>query len=718
MKPKRFFTVPEQVNQWLRQAMPNVRRPRWDVGVIVAVALFCIFLLRHAFSPGQQVVSMVVDLIFVQPDGGSQSMRQYATNSYGLEAIGTEAALLCSELILLKAEARLDKDGELERKSFRPFPRAHQSARSGSRFPEWRFASRGIRLQAVGKAGAETAQLLNEIVAVYQAERKDLLPAPPGCSEVQAKVLRSAAPSARFANLELLLPFTASAGLLGLAAALFGFRRPKEVELGLVSMFIAWMSLLFGLGIWIRSLDWVVMFAGAILGSSLITGAWSCIALTASNKPAVAPWLLKVTFVVSSIGCLGFGWLEKMVSPTWLLDSGRVLVGIVNPAGSQLLPETYNPRFIETECELIQMSAITGGLFKEPHFQRRLSHFHSFGLNRREAEERVRRRLSAKPVKGTGLIEISFYDEESYDDVPDKVRSIASAYRSYWERRSQTNDSTRVGVTLLNSARSPEKFSQFTRAQEGRAITDRLLSALYVLGGALCVAWLAKKPRMLWCFPAVVSAYLLIMGVLLIASTLAPEVYAAACQVRISPLKNATYQGAGSRSRSLTDAQVARECEMAISDRVLRDMLESLDANDDFKRTHREVWLNRGDADKLAWLRQQVRVVMAENTFLLCFVAESDSPRFAAEIANLAGKSYCKFSALLPHSNDSASGHWVAEIVDPATPPLRPSRNSLPLLDCLSAGFGCLLLLSVGATIAYVGMLIQRARRNRESAHV
>jgi len=48
----------------------------------------------------------------------------------------------------------------------------------------------------------------------------------------------------------------------------------------------------------------------------------------------------------------------------------------------------------------------------------------------------------------------------------------------------------------------------------------------------------------------------------------------------------------------------------------------------------------------------------------------------------------------------------VAEIVDPATPPLRPSRNSLPLLDCLSAGFCCLLLLSVGATIAYVGMLV------------
>ena len=700
--------------QWLRQTGPVLRRPRWDIGVVVALAIFCIFLLLNARSSGEHAVSAVVGIEFLRSDGELLSLRQYATNDFGREVIATEASLLCSELFLRKAQERLD--GELKPSGSSPEPRARTewSGKSNRPFPDWQFAAEGICLQASGKDATQMAKLLNETADVYREERNRLFPAPPGCKGIKATLVRKALPPGRFWILASLIPCALSACLLGLAVAVFRSRKLAGAHLDVASVFLAWLALLFGIAIRISSFDWVVALAGAILSASLIAGGVGCIALAEARKSAVPPTLLRVTFITACVICLGYGVLDTLTSPVWHWDSVRAKVEIVNPAGSQQLPAGYDHRFIEAECELIQSRAITGRVVEKSDLKSALSSSYGFSLNQREAEEIVNGRIAAKPVKGTSLIDIRYCDVQS-GEAGSQAKQVAEVYRGYWRDRSQSNSATRVAVTVLDSGQSVETQNQIESAHDGWRLTNQLLSALFVLGGALCVAWLGRNPRLLWCLPLMLVAYLLVMGVASITSSLTPEVFTAACQVRIWPPMMGAPQFQTQNSSNSGVSLIERERGTAGSDEVLSRVVQAFDQNVVFKKGRGENWKDKKVQEKLAWLREHLNIIPVQRAYLLRFVASAGDRDLAAEIANLAATAFCESKAVPSESAGLVQENLMVEIMDRAVAHGRPESNSGPVLVGLAAGGGSIALITVGAVISYIGFLVQRIRQNRES---
>lgn len=698
--------MPDFWKQWLR-------RPRWDVGAVVALIIFCAFLLRDACSPREQVISAVVKLAFVLVDGEVLSPRQYATNAVGWSVFRTEASLLSSALMVRRAQERLDSKLKASETSPQRTDGIRGKEDAGMALPEWTFVPDGVCITASAKDTALTVNLLNEIFEVYQDERNRLFPAPPGCKGVEATLVRKAYLPSRFWNLASIIPCALSACLLGLAAAIFRSRKPAGAYLDVASLFLAWLSLLFGIAIRISAFDMAVALAGAILWASLIAGGEGCIVLAASRKFPVPPKLLRIIYVSACVLCLGYGVLEKFISPNLLWDSARVKVEIVDSTGSRQLSAGYDQRFIETECELIQSRTITGRVVEELELREALSSYHGLQLTQLEANEILNQRILAKPVKGTSLIDIHYRDVPAHG-AGRVAMALAEAYQYYWKGRLQTNSGIRAAVTVLGSCQSFKRENQIKRAHDGWMLTDQLLHALFVLGGALCVAWLGRRPRLVWLIPPMLLAYLVAWGALSIMSSLRPEVYAAVCQVRIWPPRTEAPQTQTRDSNDSADPLIERERRTAGSDEVLSRVVHALDRNAIFEKGQGENWKQLKTPEKLVWLREHLNILPVQDAFLLRFVASADNREHAVEIANLAATTYCESKTLPVEKTGLIHENLLVEIMDRAVPPKWPKTSSSPFMHGLAAGSDYTALAGIGAVIGYIGFLVQRAQKTQE----
>jgi uncharacterized protein involved in exopolysaccharide biosynthesis len=99
-----------------------------------------------------------------------------------------------------------------------------------------------------------------------------------------------------------------------------------------------------------------------------------------------------------------------------------------NPAASGV----FDPRFIQTECEVIQSEAILGQAIDDLDLNREWGKKYANGdrLKTTETLALLRARMDLRPLPNTSIIEIRVYDERP-DEAAKVANAIAEAYREH-----------------------------------------------------------------------------------------------------------------------------------------------------------------------------------------------------------------------------------------------------------------------------------------------
>ena len=692
----------ELLLQRFRPAGSWLRRLRWGLGGGAAILILGIAFGLNARGPREYVSSALLKIEFVRPDGVRLSLERYATNVLGWPVIQAEARLLCSDLVLRKAYERLEADSNGSTNGtgsvLTPGPRGRR--------PQWRLASAGIRIRAFGTDAKQSAGLLNAIAKVYRDERNAVAPAPPGCKAVVVGTPEPAPPGTRFLPMAHYFRLAFAATLLGFAVAVLRARKPPGTRLPFVALFVSWFSGLSGIALFIPPFDAAVGLAGAILLGYLMAAGDGCITFVAPPQSPVSARLLRYILVCACLLFVGFGILFGLSNS---VSRARVKVSIQDPATAGELGASYAPNFMATEVALIQSSTIATSLVERYDLKRDLSKKYGVAFKTANAVAVASGRISAKAVKGSNLVDICFWG-----DAPNEngiwARRVAEVYRDYWQQRSTTNLERRITVTLLNWSSAPGEEKRIAVALGGTVVARMVIESLYVLVGALCVAWLGKKPIQLHFLAAIVSGYLMLLLVLFLGSAVGTDIYAATCQIRIWPPLTMLQQWPARLPGESSGMLLARECLAASSEQVRGEVVKGLEANPDFLKRQGGGWEQSSRVEKQNWLKRRLKVIAVEDAMLLRFVASVENPEDAAEIANSSASAYL---LLRKRALDEAAAGWLrvdAEVLESAVVSKQPVNSSGPLEAGLTAGLGCIGWMLLGAGIAFVGIVVQKAR--------
>jgi hypothetical protein len=116
--------------------------------------------------------------------------------------------------------------------------------------------------------------------------------------------------------------------------------------------------------------------------------------------------------------------------------------------------------------------------------------------------------------------------------------------------------------------------------------------------------------------------------------------------------------------------------------------------------------------ERRLWLKGSLKVFPVERTFLIGFVAETESAQDAAEVANAAATAY--YGLPRATSRQPLGGEKAGlEILKEAVPAIRPKPSSSPLGESLANALICAMPFLLGIGIGSGGFLVEKARRAR-----
>ena len=189
---------------------------------------------------------------------------------------------------------------------------------------------------------------------------------------------------------------------------------------------------------------------------------WQNVMSTVRARPGLlavffAPFVSVFLVVVVSTTLLTFIMPESFVSKARI----ALRPNATSPAGTSRLQGAsggFDPRLIQTECEVIQSEAILGKAIEDLNLNKEWGKRYANGdrLKTSETMALLRGRVDLRPVPNTSVIEIRVFDERP-DEAATIANAIAEAYRDQInspERAASTSRSARVEMTELVASTS------------------------------------------------------------------------------------------------------------------------------------------------------------------------------------------------------------------------------------------------------------------------
>jgi serine/threonine protein kinase len=211
--------------------------------------------------------------------------------------------------------------------------------------------------------------------------------------------------------------------------------------------------------------------------------------------------------------------------------------------------------------------------------------------------------------------------------------------------------------------------------------------------GALAVAILlrVRKSTLPGGFvPTFLLVFGLVLGTAVFITSILPESFTSTARVKLTPNVAEVAQTSGSPSPSGTydPYLIQTECEVMRSEEILGSVINALDLDQEWGRRY------GGGAplktpETMAMLKSRMDLRQVGNTSLIAISVSADQPEEAAHIANEIAQTY--------QNHDNARSFQV-EIVDRASPALRPSRPNKPLNLAIGVLLGLVLGTTAGAS--------------------
>ena len=194
--------------------------------------------------------------------------------------------------------------------------------------------------------------------------------------------------------------------------------------------------------------------------------------------------------------------------------------------------------------------------------------------------------------------------------------------------------------------------------------------------------------------------FVVVFGAAAVITSILPESYLSTARVKLTPNTAEAPQTLDSRgaSRAYDPYLIQTECEVMQSEEILGPVITALDLNREWGKRY-----NNGEplkpAETLNLLKSRVDLRPVRNASLIAINVYGEQPEEAARIANEIAQVY---------KNHNNLGSFRVEIVDQASPALRPSRPNKPF----NLALGVLLGLVLGTVAGAVSVAL-RARKAR-----
>lgn len=372
----------------IEAVLRGLRRLRWGSGAAASFGILSLCVIYSLLSPAEYAVSALlkIDFVCAGTNAASLSPEHYGTNSIGWGPFNTEARFLSSELVVRRALQRISASGQLRKALHEGVPDSPDAVAAVRDKLQVDFTPDGLRLRAVGGNPREVAAVVNAIAEVYQQERNEIAPVPPGCKRKSITTTEKAHWSTRPLYFVRLPRFGLGAVLLGLAVGLWFSKQPPGNENPFIETFLRWLALGFGGALLLTRLGLGLILVGATVWAFLIATGAGCVALVVSKTPPVHPKVFPYTFRTVFILLVGAAVLWRLIGSEEALTSARVRVSIRGNQGNDELASTYDARLLATECRLIASSCILGSL-DDPDSRKALAKHYGYNgpLGEREA---------------------------------------------------------------------------------------------------------------------------------------------------------------------------------------------------------------------------------------------------------------------------------------------------------------------------------------------
>jgi serine/threonine protein kinase len=232
-------------------------------------------------------------------------------------------------------------------------------------------------------------------------------------------------------------------------------------------------------------------------------------------------------------------------------------------------------------------------------------------------------------------------------------------------------------------------------------VTLEVISLWALAVGALALAIVlrvGKSPLPRGFLAPFLLAFLLVFGTAAFITAILPESFLSTARVKLTPNTPEAPQTSGSRSASGTydPYLIQTEFEVMQSEKILGPVIEALDLDREWGKRYANGKPLR-TAETMALLKSGMDLRPVRNTSIIAIRVYGERPEEPARIANEIAQTY------KDHNNLSA---FRVEIVDRASPGLRPSRPNKPL----NLAIGVLLGLVLGTVAGAAGVAL-RARK-------
>jgi capsular polysaccharide biosynthesis protein/predicted Ser/Thr protein kinase len=226
--------------------------------------------------------------------------------------------------------------------------------------------------------------------------------------------------------------------------------------------------------------------------------------------------------------------------------------------------------------------------------------------------------------------------------------------------------------------------------------------ALAAVALALAIFLRARKSALPSDFMATfLLVFLLVLGTAVFITSILPESFMSTARLKLTPNATEASQTTGTESVSGTHDPylIETECEVMQSEAILGTVIKELHLGREWGMRYGDGHsLNAAEAVNLLKSRMVVRPL--RNTSLIAISVYADQPEEASRIANEIVETY---------KNRDNLGPFQVEVVDQATPALRPIRPNKPLN--LALGVLCGLVLGTGAGAARVALHARKKSR-------
>jgi capsular polysaccharide biosynthesis protein/predicted Ser/Thr protein kinase len=234
-----------------------------------------------------------------------------------------------------------------------------------------------------------------------------------------------------------------------------------------------------------------------------------------------------------------------------------------------------------------------------------------------------------------------------------------------------------------------------------KTLVPALAAALGLAATAVALSW-KSQPRGNFLTPFLI-AFFVVFGAVSFITAILPNSFASSARIRLTPSsdKAAETTGASNLSGRYDPRRLQTEMEVIQSEVILDEVISALDLNRKWSNRYGRGPLKSGET--LALLKGRLNLRPVRNTDIIDIEVYGEQADETAKIANEIAQAYRAHNGIAESVASSNRGFDV-EIIDEATPALRPIRPNRPLNLALAAFVGLVLgIAAAGARVALSG---------------